>query len=127
MLQRLLPAGAIALLLVSPALAQQQEKTGIPLNYKPPPTPEEIEKQKAADKAYDTAVQKIPDKKASSDPWGNIRPTSPAQAKTSTSRSNSNSEWHFMLRRFRHSRAGCYKSAASRTCLNVRFADVAKW
>ena len=42
---------------------------------------EEIEKQKAADRAYNTAIQKIPEKKSSVDPWGNIRPSSPSASK----------------------------------------------
>jgi hypothetical protein len=46
-------------------------------------TPEEIEKQKAADAAYKAAMQKIPDKKVANDPWGGIRDTTP-QASPST-------------------------------------------
>jgi len=46
-----------------------------------PLTQEEIEKQKAADRAYEAAVNKIPDKKSSADPWGNIRQPSPTASK----------------------------------------------
>lgn len=91
MLRRLMLASAIAAFCVGPAAAQNnagsgsgtQDRLSIPLSYKPPPTPEEIEKQKAADKAYDAAIHKIPDKKTSSDPWGTIRPatSSSSQAK----------------------------------------------
>jgi hypothetical protein len=41
---------------------------------KPPPTPEEIERQKAIDEAYKAASKKIPDKKVN-DPWATVRPT----------------------------------------------------
>lgn len=88
MLRRLIYASAITFLFAAPALAQ--DRPSIPLNAKPPPTQEEIEKQKAADKAYDAAVQKIPDKKASSDPWGDIRPASSASAKTKHQKAGAN-------------------------------------
>jgi hypothetical protein len=38
-------------------------------------TPEEIEQDKIADKAYKDSLRKIPDVKASSDPWGDVRST----------------------------------------------------
>jgi hypothetical protein len=44
-------------------------------------TPEEIEKQKAADAAYKAAMEKIPEKKVS-DPWGNIREAPQASSPT---------------------------------------------
>jgi hypothetical protein len=90
MLRRLIYASTIACLFAGPALAQGQEKPSIPLSYKPPPTQEEIEKQKAADKAYDAAIEKIPDKKASSDPWGNIRPESQPASKTKRQKAGTN-------------------------------------
>jgi hypothetical protein len=79
MLRTLIQAGAIIALLTGTASAQ-----GVPMKFplkgdsKRPMTPEEIEKQKAADNAYHAAMEKIPEKKAV-DPWGNIRP-SPATA-----------------------------------------------
>ena len=36
-------------------------------------TPEEIEQEKAKDKAYRESIRKIPDAKAASDPWGTVR------------------------------------------------------
>jgi hypothetical protein len=36
-------------------------------------SPEEIEQDKIADKAYKDSLRKIPDTKASSDPWGDVR------------------------------------------------------
>jgi hypothetical protein len=44
---------------------------------KPKPTQEEVEKQQQLDDAYKAATKKIPDQKTS-DPWGVVRPTSPA-------------------------------------------------
>jgi hypothetical protein len=71
----------IIALLTGPASAQDSHLS-IPVNPgKPPPTQEEIEKQKAADRAYNTAIQKIPDKKSSIDPWGSVRPSSPSASK----------------------------------------------
>jgi hypothetical protein len=40
---------------------------------KPPPTPEEAERQRALDEAYKSATKKVPDKKV--DPWAVARPT----------------------------------------------------
>ena len=40
---------------------------------RPPPTPEEVERQKAVDEAYKAASKKIPDKKVN-DPWATVRP-----------------------------------------------------
>ncbi len=88
-MQRKLIAAAIFALFTAPASAQSpgqspgqssssQSSIGIPLKVERPLTEEEIEKRKAADRAYEAAMQKIPDKKASADPWGDIRPTSPA-------------------------------------------------
>jgi hypothetical protein len=36
-------------------------------------TPEEIEQDRANDRAYRDSLRKIPDAKAASDPWGNAR------------------------------------------------------
>jgi hypothetical protein len=36
-------------------------------------TPEQIEAEKERDKAYQESLRKIPDAKASSDPWGTVR------------------------------------------------------
>ena len=80
MLRRLIQAGAILALLT--AAASAQSTLGVPLKAPDKPlTEEEIEKQKAADRAYQAAVNKIPDKKSSADPWGNIRQPSPTASK----------------------------------------------
>jgi len=86
MLRKLMQAGAIVALFTGPAFAQSTDSApaGIPLKPEKPQTQKEIEKQKAADRAYDAAINKIPDKKSSSDPWGNIRQTSPTASKNKT-------------------------------------------
>jgi hypothetical protein len=40
---------------------------------KPAPTPEQIEKQKALDRAYKSATQKIPEQAKTNDPWSDVR------------------------------------------------------
>ena len=87
MLRKLIQAAAIAALWTGPAAAQvnsptPQSNLSIPLNQKPPPTAEEIERRNARDRDYDAAMKKIPDKKSSGDPWGDIRPNKAATAKT---------------------------------------------
>jgi hypothetical protein len=51
-------------------------------------TPEEKEAEARRDKAYRESLKKIPDAKASNDPWGTVRsteaPKTPAKAKTKT-------------------------------------------
>ena len=86
MLRKLIRAGAFVALWTGPAAAQvnqgpSQSNLSIPLNQKPPPTAGEIERQKASDRAYDAAMKKIPDKKSSGDPWGDIRPATSPTAK----------------------------------------------
>jgi hypothetical protein len=86
MLRTFMLAGATVVLFIGSAAAQPAAQTGgspvsIPYNSEQPPTPEEIEKRKATDRAYNAAMQKIPDKKPSADPWGTIRPTSPTASK----------------------------------------------
>ena len=79
MLRKLIRAGAIVAIFVGPAAAQ--DSFGIPVNPKPPPSVQEIEKQKVRDRDYDAAMKKIPDKNSSADPWGNIRPAAPTPSK----------------------------------------------
>jgi len=79
MLRKLIQAGAIVAFFTGSAAAQ--DTLGISLNPRKQLSPEQIEKQKAADEAYKAAMKKIPDKNSSADPWGNIRPTAPAKNK----------------------------------------------
>jgi hypothetical protein len=85
MLRKLIQAAAMVAICAGPAAAQDASSSSsslsspshlsIPLNQKAPPTSEEIAKQQARDRDYDAAMKKIPDKKSSGDPWGDIRPT----------------------------------------------------
>jgi hypothetical protein len=79
--RKIILAWAFALLLTSVAFAQMP-MPGLTLGKdKPPPTAEERAKQKALDDAYSAATKKIPEKKATDDPWGNVRPNPSASAK----------------------------------------------
>jgi len=74
MVRKAILAGAMLALAAGPASAQVMMNP-----FKAPEkralTPEELEKKKAADAAYKAAMDKIPEKKAGSDPWGNVRET----------------------------------------------------
>ena len=62
---------AVFALLAGPAYAQTPNINLMPeLTSK---TPEEKEAEAARDKAYRESLKKIPDAKASSDPWGTVR------------------------------------------------------
>jgi hypothetical protein len=84
MLQKFIAAGAMAVLLTAPVFAQTAQvpesassgspSLGLPFKSDRPVTVEEVERRKAVDRAYEAAVHKIPDKKVSADPWGDIRP-----------------------------------------------------
>lgn len=43
-------------------------------------TPEEIEQDRLTDKAYRESLRKIPESKASADPWGSVRSTDTPKA-----------------------------------------------
>ena len=85
---RILGAAAVIALLAVPAYAQAPNINLIPeLQSK---SPEEKEAEAARDKAYKESLKKIPDAKASSDPWGNVRSvdtpkaSAPAKPRTKT-------------------------------------------
>jgi len=88
---RMLSAAAVIVLLTAPAYAQMPNINMMPdLQSK---SPEEKERDAVRDKAYKDSLKKIPDAKASSDPWGNVRSTdapkaAPAKQKTKTGSSN---------------------------------------
>ncbi len=68
---RMLSAGAVMVLLMVPAYAQTPNINLIPeLSSK---TPEEKEAEAIKERAYRDSLRKIPDAKASSDPWGTVR------------------------------------------------------
>jgi hypothetical protein len=85
---KIFSAAALAALLAglsAPAFAQSPNINLIPeIATK---TPEEKEADAIRDKAYRESLRKIPDAKASSDPWGAVRSTDtprPAKPKTKT-------------------------------------------
>jgi hypothetical protein len=85
MLPRLVCAGAIILLAAGAADAQSNgdtspSKLGIPIvPQSAPPTSEQIERQKSLDRDYEATIHKLPNKKTSADPWGDIRPAKSKQ------------------------------------------------
>ena len=63
---------AVIALLAGPAYAQQMPNINLMPETKTL-TPEEKEQEAAQQKAYRDSLKKIPDAKASNDPWGNVR------------------------------------------------------
>jgi hypothetical protein len=94
---RMLSAVAVMVLLTVPAYAQSPN-----INLMPEfqaKTPEEKEAEAVRDKAYKDSLKKIPDAKASSDPWGTVRSNdapksaaAPAKPKTKTGSSAQRSQ-----------------------------------
>jgi hypothetical protein len=89
---RMLSAAAVVVLLTVPAYAQTPNVNLMPeIQSK---SPEEKEQDAIKDKAYKDSLRKIPDAKASSDPWGSVRSTdapkaaAPAKPKTRTGSTN---------------------------------------
>jgi hypothetical protein len=82
--------GAAVALVAGPAAAQMQTPNINLLQDTPSKTPEEREQDAIKDKAYRDSLRKIPDAKASNDPWGAVRSTeapkaaAPAKPKTKT-------------------------------------------
>ena len=92
-------AVAVALLVatglpIGSARAQSSTPSINLLADQPSKSPEEVEKEAAAQKAYKESLKKIPDAKAPSDPWGTVRsadaPKTPAPAKKTKTGSTSN-------------------------------------
>jgi hypothetical protein len=70
----LFAAVTMILMLAAPACAQSKASTmPTPEQMMGGKTPDQIEKEEAADKAYKESLKKIPDAKAPSDPWGSAR------------------------------------------------------
>ncbi len=77
----LVAAAAMILMLAAPAYAQSKASTmPTPEQMMGGKTPDQIEKEESAERAYKESLKKIPDAKAPSDPWGSAR--SPDAAKT---------------------------------------------
>lgn len=78
---RILSAAAVMVLLMVPAYAQTPNINLIPeLSSR---TPEEKEADAIKEKAYRDSLRKIPDAKASSDPWGTVRSNDAPKASAS--------------------------------------------
>jgi hypothetical protein len=82
-------AAALALLamptstfLVRPAHAQMPHINMLPDD--PSKTPEQKEADQERDKAYKDSLRKIPDAKASNDPWGGVRADAPKNSTSSS-------------------------------------------
>ncbi len=73
MLRAMLGAAAVSIVLTGSAAAQMPMPKFSLQNDKQK-TPEEIEHDKAIDKAYRSATQKIPDQTNANDPWATVRP-----------------------------------------------------
>jgi len=84
MVRKLILAGALLAVAAGPAAAQVS-LSPFKAQDKRPMTQEELEKKKAADAAYKAAMDKIPEKKAANDPWGNIR-EAPASGNSTTAK-----------------------------------------
>jgi hypothetical protein len=81
MLRKSIQATLIVLLMTT-AVSAQMPQPGLHLkNDKPSRNNQQKEYDKALDRAYQSAVTKIPEAKKKSDPWGDIRPSSLAATK----------------------------------------------
>jgi hypothetical protein len=87
---RIFAVAAVIALLTGPAYAQLDKPHINLLTDVPSKTQEELDAEAARDKAYKESLRKIPDAKASSDPWGNVRSvdapktSAPAKPRTKT-------------------------------------------
>jgi hypothetical protein len=71
--------GAMITLLTGTAFSQS---IILPTNKKEPRSAEELEQEKANERAYKRAIEKIPaPEKKATDPWGNIRSSPPTASK----------------------------------------------
>ena len=89
-LLRLICAMAVTAMLSGAASAQFNPS--INLEQEKHRTPEQIEHDKAIDKAYQSATQKIPDRKVANDPWTDVRPTPPAPPEKKISQNKKHAE-----------------------------------
>lgn len=81
MLRKIIHATLIVFLTTG-AVSAQMPQPGVHLkDDKPSRTKEQKEYDKVLDRAYQSAIKKIPEAEKKSDPWGNIRPTPSAAAK----------------------------------------------
>lgn len=78
-MKAILASATMILMLAAPAYAQSKEEVPTPEQMMGGKTPDVIEREKAADRAYKESLKKIPDAKASTDPWGNTRTVEPVK------------------------------------------------
>ena len=80
MLRNLIQAAAILVLVTGPVAAQGVALS--PFKHEERKlTPDELKAQQQREKDYKAAMDKIPEKKTTVDPWGDIRPAPQATAK----------------------------------------------
>jgi|SRR5579872_5850231 len=79
---------AAGVMLLAAPVAAQTPKLNL-LADKPGKTQDEIDAEKARQKAYEESLKKIPDGKPPADPWGNVRSDAPASPKTPTKSASS--------------------------------------
>ncbi|MBB1090887.1 hypothetical protein [Rhodopseudomonas pseudopalustris] len=89
---KLLRGVAVSVLLAGPAYAQGMPNVNLvpEIQHK---TPEEKAQDAIREKAYRESLRKIPDAKASNDPWGDVRSgdsSATPKAKTATTRQKKN-------------------------------------
>ena len=77
---RIPSALAVVMLVTAPAYAQMSTPNINLIPELQSKTPEEKEQDAIKDKAYKESLKKIPDAKASSDPWGTVRSDAPKAA-----------------------------------------------
>lgn len=75
---KILRAAMMFAVFATPALAQTPNVNLIPET--PSKTPEQIEQDKQLQREYRDSLRKIPDAKASNDPWGSVRGAEPPAA-----------------------------------------------
>ena len=80
MLRNLIQAAAILALVTGPAAAQGVALSPFKQDEKKM-TPDELKAKQEREKDYKAAMDKIPEKKVTVDPWGDIRPAPQATAK----------------------------------------------
>jgi hypothetical protein len=86
---RMLSAAVVVLLWTAPAYAQAPNVNLMPeLKSR---SPEEKEADAIKEKAYKESLRKIPDAKASSDPWGNVRSNDAPKAAAAPKKSKTGS------------------------------------
>jgi hypothetical protein len=79
-MRKIIVAAGLLALLAGPAYSQAMSLFPQPGDTRK--SPEEVERERAIEQQYKSATDKIPDKKSSNDPWGNVRsaPSKPSAA-----------------------------------------------